>query len=77
MRPIRPGRIEELDGISAETIAEWTGVHITTARRYKRGEVPPFATMELIRLRATGDLGVVDPIWAGLESPQRRSVLAE
>ncbi len=64
-RSYRPGEINELYGITAERIAEWIGCHVTTARRYKRGEEPSKAALELIRLRSTGDLGVVDPEWTG------------
>lgn len=36
MTLFKPGGIEALNGVSAERIAEICGVHITTARRYKR-----------------------------------------
>lgn len=64
-RTFAPGRITEIWGISAEKIAGWTGVHITTARRWKRGESPPKAALEIIQIRDTGELGVVDKAWAG------------
>jgi len=43
MRAFKTGGIDALYGISAEVIAELCGVHITTARRWKRGEEPTFA----------------------------------
>jgi hypothetical protein len=60
MRLFKPGGIEALNGISAERIAEICRVHITTARRWKRGEEPPFTALELIQLHEGGELGVVD-----------------
>lgn len=65
MRGFRPGEPNELHGIPAETIATWCGCHVTTARRWKRGEEPPRSALEIIRLRNTGDLGTLDPAWAG------------
>jgi hypothetical protein len=54
-----------LYGISAETIADWCKVHVTTARRWKRGEEPPFAALQLIELLSTGNLGIINPAWDG------------
>lgn len=64
-RSYTPGRITEIFGLSAEWLAKVCGVHITTARRWKRGEAPPKAALEIIQLRATGELGVVDGAWSG------------
>ena len=63
MRAYIRGGIEALKGFSAEIIAEWTGVHLSTARRYKRGEMPSFAALKIINLHATGNLVVVHPKW--------------
>lgn len=54
-----------LHGITAEELARILGVHITTARRYKRGESPSEAAMLVIKLKTTGDLGLLDPAFAG------------
>lgn len=59
------GGVEELRDVSAEVIAEITGVHITTGRRWKRGEVPPLAALKVIALYQTGELGTVDLKWNG------------
>ena len=64
-RTYQPGKLTFLYGIPAETIARWTGVHITTARRWKRGEEPPQSAATLIQILANGDLGFIDPAWAG------------
>ena len=65
MRLFKPGGIEALNDVSAERIAEICRVHITTARRYKRGEEPPFASLQLLKLCDKGELGVLDLKWAG------------
>lgn len=53
---------EVLFGLSAKHIAALTGVDLTTARRWKRGAIcPPQSALALL----TGDLGFLDPIWAG------------
>lgn len=54
-----------LYGITAEDIAEWCGVHITTARRWKRGEEPTRSAKILIDLMTTGDMSLIDPAWHG------------
>lgn len=52
-------------GLPAELLAQLTGVHIDTARRWKRrGRVPHPYTL-LIHLRTSGDLGAIDPHWQG------------
>ncbi len=66
MRAFQPPRGHPaLYGIPADVIANWTQVHITTARRWKRGEEPPHAAVQMIELRATGELKVVDLAWHG------------
>lgn len=65
MRAFRPGVSTLLDNFTAEKIADWTHVHVTTARRWKRGEEPPHAAMQWITLKATADLGSLDAGWAG------------
>ena len=66
MRTFRPGMGHAvLYGISAKEIADWCGVTTRTARRWKRGEDPPQAAIEVIELRSTGNLGVVDQDWRG------------
>lgn len=66
MRLFKPGGgIEALEGVTPEVIAEVCGVHITTARRWKRGEMPPLSALKIIRLHTTGELGEIDLKWAG------------
>ena len=66
MRAYCPGEEHPaLHGIPAETIAELCRVHITTARRWKRGEEPPYTALKLIELLTTGNLGVIDLRWQG------------
>lgn len=66
MRAFRPRREHgALYGITAERIAEFVKVHVTTARRWKRGEEPPYAALQLIELLSTGNLGVINPAWDG------------
>jgi hypothetical protein len=64
MRAFRSNREHDaLYGVGPELIAEWLQCHITTARRYKRGEEPSYAALRVIELRNTGNLGLVDPHW--------------
>lgn len=51
-----------LFGLSPKHIAAMCGVDLTTARRWKRGAIcPPQSALALL----TGDLGFLDPAWAG------------
>jgi hypothetical protein len=53
-------------GVNAEQLANLTGVHITTARRWKRGEQPlPPPVAKLLSIVPTGELGGVDAAWRG------------
>jgi hypothetical protein len=54
-----------LYGITAEVIAKIAKVHVTTARRWKRGEEPPYAALRLIEFVTTGNLEVADSTWTG------------
>jgi len=64
MRLFKPGGgIEELEDITPELIAEVCRVHVTTARRWKRGEMPPFTALKIINLYKNGELGEVDLRW--------------
>lgn len=64
MRLFNPGGgIEELEDVTAELISEICRVHITTARRWKRGEMPPFTALKIINLYKNGELGEVDLRW--------------
>ena len=66
MRAFRPiDQHPALYGIQAETIAGIAQVHITTARRWKRGEDPPYAATQLVELLSTGNMGIVDRDWTG------------
>jgi hypothetical protein len=51
-------------GHSAEALAELAGVHITTARRWKR-EGAPAMEDRFLRILTEGDLGEIDPVWRG------------
>ncbi|MET0499629.1 MAG: DUF3653 domain-containing protein [Steroidobacteraceae bacterium] len=52
-------------GYSATVLARLTGVHIDTARRWKRAGRVPAQIAPLIALRTDGDLGVITPTWSG------------
>jgi ribosomal protein L24E len=66
MRTFHPGIGHPvLYGRSTREIAEWAKVTDRTARRWKRGEEPPHAALQLIELKSTGNLGIVDPAWDG------------
>jgi hypothetical protein len=56
---------EVLDGLSAEVIARITGVDITTARRWKRGQPLPETARRLLQIITKGDLGEIDAAWRG------------
>lgn len=56
---------DALHGVPAEVIAELCGVHITTSRRWKRGEWPPLSALKVIALHATGRLDAIDTSWSG------------
>ncbi|MEX2122367.1 MAG: DUF3653 domain-containing protein [Woeseia sp.] len=64
MRLFKPGGIPELNDISAELIAEICRVTSRTARRWKRGEYPPFTALKVIQLYKEGELGEIDLKWA-------------
>ena len=64
MRIFKPGGLEALNDIPPEVIAEICRVHVTTARRWKRGEEPPFTALQLLKLHNDRELGVVDLKWA-------------
>lgn len=66
MRAFRPRNDQNaLFGIPAEKIADWCQVHITTARRWKRGEEPPHCARLVIELITTRNLGLLDPSFDG------------
>jgi len=52
-------------GVPAEQIARLTGVHVTTARRYKRGEPVPEPVARLLSIMLLGDIGALDASWRG------------
>ena len=82
MRAFHPGHEHSaLFGVNTDAIASFCRVHITTARRWKRGEDPPFTAIRWIELMSTRNLGLVDPAWDGwtlrdgaLISPEQVSV---
>ena len=56
---------ELLHGMSADTLAELTGVHVTTCRRWVREKRVPPPIARLLGIVRRGDLGVIAPAWAG------------
>jgi hypothetical protein len=52
-----------LAGVTAETLAEKTGVDLTTARRWKRTGRVPAPARRLLALHIQGDLGALSPLW--------------
>ena len=64
MRRFTPGKPHPvLEGLSTKLIAEMCRVTERTVRRWKNGEEPSHAALQLIKLLTTGDLGVVG--WKG------------
>lgn len=51
-------------GTTAEELANLTGAHITSARRWKREGAPP-AISKLLSLLIDGDLSAISPEWKG------------
>lgn len=56
--------MDHLYGIPAEVIATRCGVDVSTARRWKRGDMPESAR-RLVAAVIAGDLGMIAPEWAG------------
>ena len=54
-----------LYGVPIETIARACGVHVDTARRWKRNGCAPETAMRLVRLLCDADLGTVSQRWCG------------
>jgi Phage protein len=52
-------------GLPVLELVRLTGVHVDTARRWKRAGRVPAHYGELLTLKRTGDLGVLAPDWAG------------
>jgi Phage protein len=52
-------------GLSARLMAELAGVHIDTARRWKRKRRIPPAYIAIVQLKLDGDLGVLAQDWRG------------
>ncbi len=52
-----------LCGVTAEQLAEMTGVDLTTARRWKRTAKVPEPARRLLALHITGDLSALSPLW--------------
>jgi hypothetical protein len=55
----------DLYGLSARTIADFTGVSLKTAQRWKHNGHAPAIAAQLIEIRAYADLGALAPSWAG------------
>ena len=52
-------------GLSVLLLAQLTGVHMDTARRWKRnGQIPPHHA-QIIELKLNGDLGALTASWRG------------
>src|SRR5690348_7230483 len=57
---------EEVKDLTIKQIAQFCGVSEKTAQRWQTGQiVPPTSALIVLRLHRYGDLGVVDPAWAG------------
>lgn len=54
-----------LYGVPVEVIADACGVHLDTARRWKRQGTAPEAALRLIRLLHDNDLGAISGDWTG------------
>lgn len=54
-----------LYGVPVEVIADLCGVHLDTARRWKRHGTAPAPALALIKLKWECDLGAVAAAWAG------------
>lgn len=52
-------------GLPAQLLKQLTGVHIDTARRWKRRGRIPRHFQKLVQLGITGDLGTLHPAWNG------------
>jgi len=56
---------DRLYGVGAEQLAEVAGVHISTARRWKRTGKYPRKINTLLALLIDGDLGPISRAWRG------------
>ena len=56
---------EAFHGLTAEELAQITGTHVTTARRWLRRRTAPPAVLMALSFLRFGDLGAVSPEWAG------------
>ena len=66
MRAYRPKEAHPaLYAIKTEKIVQWTRCHESTARRWKRGEEPPYPATQIVELQSTGNLGMIDDEWDG------------
>lgn len=54
-----------LYGVPVSLLAQLTGAHPTTARRWKRAARPPSWLARLVRLVVEGDLGEMSAAWRG------------
>lgn len=52
-------------GLSSEQLAELTGVHVTTARRWMREKGAPAAICRALAVLRFGRLAALDPQWSG------------
>lgn len=52
-------------GQSAQSLADLTGTHITTTRRWKRGAPLPEPVRRLLRILIERDLAVLSRVWDG------------
>lgn len=62
---------------TAEDLAELTGAHITTARRWKRQARPPAWLERLVCLALEGELGEISPAWRGWRVDQDKLISPE
>jgi hypothetical protein len=60
----------DIYGLSALLLAQITGVHLDTAKRWKRAGRIPEPHRTIVRLRTQGDLGDITGSWRGFRLAQ-------
>lgn len=62
---MRMDSLETLNEINAQELADLTGVHLSTARRWKRTGKCPRSIARLVRVCHLGELGHIHAAWRG------------
>ena len=60
-----PPGLKPWHGLAPEALAELLGVHVTTARRWRRTGEAPAAVLRALAVLRFGRLGPIDPAWSG------------